>query len=164
MKLSTISITALAATVSANPITDPISRNTTATAASPLYLFMKPAITSPQCGGLYTSTFSVQYAEDEFYLSTKCQSFLDLIGGMKGKKDADVLFMCADGKKTEGTGDDEDKMKVVFYPSSKGMDVVGGDLVMQVTSMPDDLVLALSAELVGKEDDDELVFGSVVCN
>ena len=150
-----------------------IALTATTIATSTLYLFMKPGIIDPQCGKLYASTISVEYAEDEFTLSKPCQALLDLIGGMKGKKAADVLFMCTSGQTTHGIGNDDDRMKVVFFTSAKGPDVAGGGTknvdvgaTMQVTYMPEDLVLEASVAVDGVWDaaEEGVVFGNVACN
>ena len=174
MRLSIFLPILLTAATNAKPIAALDNLKARNTASSPLYLLMKPAIIDPQCGNLSSSTISVQYADDEFYLSKPCLSFLDLIGGMKGNMAADVLFLCASGQTSEGTGEDEDRMKVAFFTSSIGPDVAGGVMsgtkdvgaTMQVTYVPKNVVLEASTTVNGKWDTvkDAIVFESIICN
>ena len=164
---------ALVTSVLANPIShNPISaRNITATHFTDLNLRLAPTTTSLQCGQLTSATISVQYADDEFYLSEPCQAFLSLIGGMHGSQDADVLFMCADGNKFTSQGTDSNNgLKLVFFTTSKGPGVVESakglvSATMQVTWLGKlKKPLPASVTLVGQGDATHgYSFGSLVC-
>jgi hypothetical protein len=80
---------------------------------SPAYFRVEPGISNALCSGVYATKIRVQYGSDQFSLAPGCLNFLDLIGGMKANTDVDMVIICQ-GAEPKGTGDDDNKIKVVF--------------------------------------------------
>ena len=143
--------------------------NTMVTASSPVLFKFGPSIINAMCSDVYATRISVQYTSDDFTLNDDCRAFLDLMGGLKAQTDVDVLFVCQ-GTKTKGTGDDENKLKMMFFVTSdvlvdgKSKDSQWIAALLQATSIPKDKVVAVPASVdVDFSDEDGFTVNQFTC-
>ena len=143
--------------------------NTSIAASSPVLFKFNPTIIDVTCTGVYATKLSVQYTSDDFTLSDDCRNFLNLMGGLKAKTDVDVVIVCS-GTPPKGTGEDEDKLKLMLFVTgtsiankeAKGTQWV--DILLQATSIPKDKVVATSALVgVNTNDKDEFTISQLTC-
>ncbi len=146
------------------------ARNSTlAAASSPVLFKLNPGIINAMCTEVYSTKISVQYTTDDFTLSDDCRDFLNLMGGLKAKTGVDVVIICS-GTQTKGTGEDEDKLKVIlFVPGMiladrtiKGTQWI--DVTLQATSIPTNKVVSTPAIVsVNVNDKDGFTISQLTC-
>lgn len=143
--------------------------NTLAAASSPVLFKFNPGIVDAMCTGVYATKLSVQYTSDDFTISDHCRDFLNLMGGLKAKTDVDAVIICS-GTPPKGTGEDEDKLKLMFFVTgtsiaekeAKGTQWI--DVLLQATSIPKNKVVATSALVgVNVNDKDEFTISQLTC-
>ena len=143
--------------------------NTLVAASSPVLFKLNPGIVDAMCTGVYATKLSVQYTSDDYTISDDCRDFLNLMGGLKAKTDVDAVFVCL-GRPPKGTGEDEDKLKLIFFVTGSSIankEAEGAqwiDVLLQATSIPKNKVVATAARiLVNINDQDELTISQFTC-
>ncbi|KIV88075.1 hypothetical protein PV10_09005 [Exophiala mesophila] len=98
-------------------------------AMEPFIFKLKPSIKNPDCIGAETTKLSIKsYPKNRVVWHAACRIISDLISNNGGSPKVDVIFICGNGPRDDGT---QDFKLAISY--AKGFQVTGYDQVLNMT-------------------------------